>query len=90
MDFLLFCKWQTMILTKDLVYGGIGRKSTVENRKLSLQSLGDVISSPSRVDHSRQELDIHNVGELSWFLQVKEAILLHQLPNYLIGDLWRK
>lgn len=90
MDFYWFANGKYTILTKDLVYRGIGRKSTVENRKLPLQSLGDIISSPSRVDHSCQELDIHNVGELSWFLQVKEAILLHQLPNYFIGDLWRE
>lgn len=40
--------------------------------------------------HSCQKLDIHNAGELSWFLQVIEAILFHQLSNDLISDLRRE
>lgn len=65
------------LLTEDFVYGGIGWKSTVKNGKLSLQSLRDVIPASSRMYHSCQKLNIHNAGELSWFLQVIKAILFH-------------
>lgn len=78
------------ILTKDLVYGGVGGESAVENRELSLQSLWNVIPPSSWVDHSCQKLDVHDVRELSRFLQVKEALLLHQLPHYLIRDLQKR
>lgn len=39
------------------------------------------------MNHGCQELDVNNIGELSWLLQVEEAILLHQLSDNLIGHL---
>lgn len=77
-------------ITKNLVNGWIRRQRAVKYRELPLKSLRDVIASTTRMDHGRQELDVHNVGEFPRFLQVIEPTLLHQLSNYLVGDLWKK
>ena len=42
------------------------------------------------MDHSCQELNIYNIGELSRFLQIVESSLLHQLPDNLIRHLLMK
>ncbi len=73
--------------TKDLINGGVGWQSTVEDCKLSLQSLWDVVSPTTRVNHGSQYLYIHNSGEVSWFVQVVHAAHFHHLAYYLIGDL---
>jgi len=74
-------------LTKDLVDGGVGRQRAVEDAEVPLEPLGDVVAAAARVAHGRQELHVHDVGELPGLLQVVEAPLLHQLPHYLVGDL---
>ena len=80
-----------MLLTKYFVNGGVGGQGTVKDGELPLESLWDVIATSSRVDHGCKELDVHNVGELPWFLQIEEPILLHELPGYLISYLgWER
>lgn len=76
--------------TKYLVNGGIGGQGAVEDGELPLQPLRDVVAASSRVNHGGQKLHVHNVGELARFLQIVEAVLLHQLPDNLIGHLCRK
>lgn len=78
------------LLTKYLIDGSIGGKGTVKDGELPFQSLWDVISASSWMDHSRQKLYIHNIGELSRFLQIEEPILLHQLPDNFISHLERQ
>lgn len=53
--------------TKDLINGGVGRQSTVEDCELSFQSLWDVVSATTRMNHGSQNLYVHNSGEVSWF-----------------------
>ena len=45
---------------KDLVDGGVGGQGAVNDHKLSLQSLGDIITTSSRLDHGSQELETTN------------------------------
>lgn len=75
--------------TEYLVDGGVRGQGAVEDGELPLQSLRDVVAASSGMDHGCQELHVHNVGELAWFLQVVEAVLFHQLPDNLIGHLCR-
>lgn len=74
-------------LTKYLVNGGVGRQGTVEDTKLALQSLWNVVATTTRLDHGCYELYVHNVCEVSWLLQVVHALVLHHLPGDLIGHL---
>lgn len=53
------------MVTENLVNGGVGGQSAIEDSELSLQPLGDVISPTARVNHSRKHLDINDVGEIS-------------------------
>lgn len=73
--------------TKDLINGCIGWQSTVEDSKLPLQSLWDVVSPTTRVDHCSQYLYICNSNEVSWFVQAVHAVHFHHLADYLIGYL---
>ena len=41
---------------EDLVDGRVGRKCAVEDAELTFEPLGDVITSPTRLDHGSQEL----------------------------------
>lgn len=76
--------------TKYLVNWGIWGQGAVKDWELPLQPLRDVVAASSRMNHCCQKLHIYNVGELSGFLQVVEAVLFHQLPDNLIGHLCRK
>lgn len=76
-----------LLLTKYLVNGSIGGQGTVKDGELPLQPLRDVITASSGMDHGCQKLNVHNIGELTWFLQIEEAILLHQLSDNLICHL---
>ena len=72
---------------KDLIHGVIGWQSAVEDVELSLETLRDVIPATAWLDHGSHVLDVNNVGEVTWFLQVVEAFVFHRLTNDLIGDL---
>lgn len=54
--------------TKDLINGGVGWQSTIEDCKLSLQSLWDVVSPTTRMNHGSLNHYIHNSGEVSRFV----------------------
>ena len=73
--------------TKDLVNGVVGWESAVEDGELPLETWGDVVAAPSRVDHGSYQLDVLNVCEVSWFLMTVEPSHFHQLPHNLIGHL---
>ena len=46
---------------EDLVDGGVGGEGAVEDDKLSLQSLGDVIATSPWLNHGGQELKHRNM-----------------------------
>lgn len=54
---------------------------------MSLQALGYVISTSSRVDHCSKQLDIQNVREFTWFFKIVKTTLFHQLPYDFISNL---
>lgn len=64
---------------ENFVNGIVGWKSAVEDVEMSLQPLGDVISSTTRMDHGCNQLYVYDVGELSRLLQVIETLSFHQL-----------
>lgn len=66
--FNYYCRVLSILPTKYFVYGRIGRQSTVKDGELSFQPLWDVVTPSAWMDHSCQKLNIHNIGELSWFL----------------------
>ena len=74
-------------LTKDLVNGAVTRQCTVEYTELPLQSLWNVISASSWMNHGRQELDVGQVSEVTGFLEVIETFVLHNLSDYFISYL---
>lgn len=49
--------------------------------------LWNVVSAAARVDHGAHHLNIHQVREITWFLQVVHPARLHHLPRDLIGHL---
>ena len=57
---------------------------------MTLEALGHIIATSTWMDHSAHHLDINNVGELAWFLQVVEALHLHHLTGYLVRYLATK
>jgi hypothetical protein len=74
---------------EDLVDGGVGGQSAVEDVELPLEALGDVVTTASWVDHGSDDGDVHQTGELSGLLQVVEALVLHHLAGDLVGHLAR-
>ena len=54
---------------------------------MSLQTLWDVITTSTGVDHGCHHLNVDNVGELSWFLKVVETLGFNHLSGDFIGDL---
>lgn len=76
-----------LLPTKYLVYGRTAGQGTIKDRELPFQSLWHIVAAPSRVNHSCQELNVHNISELSRFLQIEEPVLLHQLPDNLVSHL---
>lgn len=81
------CTSHSFLPTKYLVYRSIGGQCAVKDGELPFQSLWDVITASSRMNHCCQELNIHNICELSWLLQIEETILFHQLSDNLISHL---
>ncbi len=75
---------------KDLIDGVIGRQGAVEDVELSLETLGDVVTTTAGLDHGRHELDVHDVGEVTRLVQIVETSGLHQLADNLVGDLFIK
>ena len=73
--------------SEDLVNRVVGWQSTIEDVEPSLEALRDVVSTPARMDHGCNDLDVDNVCELSGFLQVVETSVLHHLSCDLIGHL---
>ena len=73
---------------EDLVYGGIGGQGTVDDGKVSLQSLWDVIPATTGMDHGSHHCNVHYVDELSRLLQVVESLHLHHLSGNFIGHLY--
>lgn len=72
---------------ENLVNGRVRWKGAVENGKLALQTLRDVITTTSWLYHGSQKLHVHNGGKISRFLQAVKAAIFHQLPHNLVGNL---
>ena len=72
---------------EDLVNRCIGWQCAVEDVEMSLQTLRNVISASSWVDHGSHHLNIYNICEFSWFLQVVEAFHFNHLPSDFVCDL---
>ena len=79
-----------VVFTEYLVDGCVGGQGAVEDGELALEPLRDVVPSPARVNHRRNQLHVHDMRKLSGFLQVVEALLLHQLPYDFVGYLGRE
>lgn len=73
--------------SEDLVNGAVGRQGTVEDVELTFQTLWDIVTTPSWMNHGCHHLDVHNVCELTGFLQVVETLPFDHLSCNLIGDL---
>jgi len=69
---------------KDLVDGDARRNRAVEDVELSFESLRNVVTSAARVNHGADHLYVHDVRELTGFLEVVETIHLHQLACQLV------
>jgi len=69
---------------EDLVDRNARRDRAVEDVELSLESLWNVVASASRMNHGADHLYVHDVCELSRFLQVVETFHLHQLTCQLV------
>lgn len=69
------------------INGGVGWKCAVDDGEMSLQSLRDVVPTPSRMNHGCHHLNVHDVRELSWLFKVVEASHFHQLTSYFIRHL---
>ena len=64
--------------------GGVRWKCAVDDGEMSFQSLGDVVPATTRVNHGTHHLNVHDVREFSWLLQVVEASHFHQLTSYFV------
>ena len=51
---------------KDFVNGCVGREGAVENAKLPLKTLRNVVSATTWVDHGGHQLDVSDVCEVTW------------------------
>lgn len=84
----VFCSIdKTQIHTEDLVDGAVGGQCAVKDAELTLESLGNVVTATSGVDHGSHDLHVHNGGEVPRFVQAVHARHLHHLTHNLIGDL---
>lgn len=72
---------------EDLVNGAVGGEGAVEDVEMPLESGGNVVPTPSWVDHSGKHLNVHDIGELSRLLQIVETLGLHHLSGDFIGHL---
>lgn len=72
---------------KDFVNGGVGGQSAVKHTELAFESLGDVITTTTGMDHSSHQLQVDDADEFPRPFQAVETSLLHQLTNNLICDL---
>lgn len=73
--------------TKNLVDGTVWRQSTVEDTKLSLESLWNVIATSAWMNHSCNKLYIYDGQEVSGLVQTVHAMHLHHLTGDLISYL---
>ena len=75
-----------------LIDGGVGGQGAVKDVEVALETLRDVVTATARVDHGGHHLNVHDVGELSGFLQVVKALPLNHLTGDLVSDLleWEK
>lgn len=72
---------------EDLVDGVVGGQGAVEDVEVTLEALRDVVTTTTRVDHGRDDRNVHETGELSRFLQVVESLVLHHLTSDLVCHL---
>ena len=72
---------------ENLVNGVVGRQSAVEDIEVTLQSLWDVVSSSSWMDHGTHHLNVHDVDVVTRLLKVVEALHLNHLTSDFIGHL---
>ena len=75
---------------EDLVDGRVTGKGAVEDAEVSFEAFWDVVAASSRVDHGSHQLDVNDVREFSWLLQIVEATLFDHLSRDLIGHLSAK
>ena len=75
---------------EDLVDGAVGWQGAVEDVEVTLEALRDVVATAARVDHGRDDRDVHQAGELSGLLQVVESLVLHHLASDLVCHLCNK
>ena len=75
---------------EDLVDGRVTGEGAVEDAEVSFEAFWDVVATTSRVDHRSHQLDVDDVREFSWFLQIVEATLFDHLSRDLIGHLSAK
>ena len=72
---------------EDFVNARVAGQSAIENAELSLQSLGNVISTTSRMDHGRNKLHVDNICKISRLFQIVKPFNFQQLPDDFIGNL---
>jgi hypothetical protein len=65
--------------TKDFIDRRIRWQCTIEYAKLSFQSLWNIVSTATRLNHSSNELYIDNVSEFAWLFKIIETVLFHCL-----------
>ena len=54
---------------------------------MALETLWDVVTTASWMDHGAHHLDVHNVDVVSGLFQVVESLLLNHLASDFIGHL---
>jgi len=52
---------------EDLVNGRVARQCTVEDVEVTLETLWDIVTTSTWMNHGRHHLNVHDVGELSGF-----------------------
>ena len=78
---------KTSKLTKDLINGCVRRQCAIEDRELAFQTLRNIVTPSAGMDHSADELHVHDIGELARFVKIEEAAHLHRLTRDLVCDL---
>ena len=75
---------------EDGVNGLICGQRGVEDGKVSLEALRDIVAAAARLNHGRQEVDVDNGDEVAGFLQAVETAHLDQLAQELVGALGKQ
>lgn len=73
--------------SEDFVDRTVGWQSAVEDIEVTFQTLGNVVTTSTRMNHGSHHLNIHDVCKFSRFLQVEESLPFDHLPSDLIGNL---